>query len=52
MFIKFYIIEFNPSITEKSLDNAVSYAQILTKISDHIIQLIKHARKSALFAEG
>ena len=51
-FIKFEIVEFDPSITEKLLDNAVSYAQTLTRIGDDIIQLMKQARKSLLFIEG
>ena len=49
-FIKFGIVEFYPSITEKLLDNAVSYAQ--TIIIPDIIQLIKQARKSRLFTKG
>ena len=51
-FIKFDIVEFYPSITEKLLDNAVSYAQTLTIIPDDIIQLIKQARRSLLFTKG
>ena len=51
-FIKFDIGKFYPSIPEKLLDNAVSYAQTLTIISDDIIQLIKQARKSLFFTEG
>ena len=51
-FIKFEIVEFDPSITEKLLDNAVSYAQTQTRIGDDIIQLMKQARKSLLFIEG
>ena len=42
----------SPSITEKLLDNAVSYAQTLTIIPDDIIQRIKQAGKSLLFTEG
>ena len=51
-FIKFDIVEFYPSINEKLLDNAVSYAQTLTIIPNDIIQLIKEARRSLLFTEG
>ena len=51
-FIKTDIVELYPSITEKLLDKAVSYAQTVTKISDYIIQLIKQARKSLLFTKG
>ena len=51
-FIKLDIVEFYPSITEKLLDNAVSYVRILTIILGDIIQLIKQARKSLLFTEG
>ena len=51
-FIKTDIVELYPSITEKLLDKAASYAQTVTKISDYIIQLIKQARKSLLFTKG
>ena len=51
-FIKIDIVEFYPSITEKLLDNAVSYAQTLTIILNDIIQLIKQTRKSLLFTKG
>ena len=47
-FIKFDIVEFYPSITEKLLDCALFYAKTLITISDNIIQLIKQARKSLL----
>ena len=51
-FIKFDIAEFYPSITERLLDNALTYAQTLITIDHEIIQLIKHSRKSLLFTEG
>ena len=51
-FIKFDIVEFYPSITEKLLDSALFYAKTLITISDDIIQLNKQARKSILFTEG
>ena len=50
--IKFDIIEFCPSIPEKLLDSAVSYAQTLSIIPNDVIQAIKQARKSFLFTEG
>ena len=51
-FTKFDIVGFYPSITEKLLENAVSFAQTLIIIPDNIIQLVKQARKSHLFTEG
>ena len=51
-FIKIDIVEFYPSITEKLLDNALSYAQTLTIILNDIIQFIKQTRKSLLFIKG
>ena len=46
------LFSFFCSITEKLLDNVVYYAQTLTTIPDYIIKLIKHTKKSFLFAEG
>lgn len=51
-FMKFCIVEFYPSIIERLLDNALSYAKTLTTIPKNIIQLIKHEGKSLLLTEG
>ena len=50
-FMKFCIVEFYPSIIERLLDNALSYAKTLTTIPKNIIQLIKHEGKSLLLTE-
>ena len=46
------MVELYPSITQKLLDNAVSYTQTLTAIHDDIIRLVKQAGKSLIFTEG
>ena len=51
-FIKFDIVQFFCSITEKLLENVVSYAQTLTTIPDYIIKLIIRTKKSFFSAEG
>ena len=51
-FISFDIVDFYPSISEKLLDQALSWASKLTTISDNDILIIKHARKSLLFNTG
>ena len=51
-FISFDIVYFYPSISEKLLDQALSWASNLTTISDNDILIIKHARKSLLFNTG
>ena len=51
-FISFDIVDFYPSISEKRLDQALSWASNLTTISDNDILIIKHARKSLLFNTG
>ena len=51
-FISFDIVDFYPSISEKLLDQALSWASNLTTISDNDILIIKHARKSLLFNTG
>jgi hypothetical protein len=48
-FISFDIVDFYPSISEKLLDQELSWASNLTTISDNDILTIKHARKSLLF---
>jgi hypothetical protein len=52
IFISFDIVDFYPSISEKLLDQALSWASNLTTISDNDILTIKHARKSLLFNTG
>ena len=51
-FISFDIVDFYLSISEKRLDQALSWASNLTTISDNDILIIKHARKSLLFNTG
>ena len=48
-FLKFDIIGFYSSITEKLLKNAVSFAKKFTAVSDDTIKIILNARKSLLF---
>ena len=50
-FLKFDIVDFYPSITEKLLSVAISFAKLFTQIDDDAIQIIKHSRKSLLFNE-
>ena len=45
------IVEFYPSISEKRLSNAITYAQTLIEIEQKVIDIIMHSRKSLLFAE-
>ena len=52
IFISFDIVDFYPSISEKPLDQALSWASNLATISDNDISIIKHARKSLLFNTG
>ena len=48
-FIQLDIKEFYPSITEKSLNNAITFAKDYIWISKEDIRIIKHCRKSFLF---
>ena len=48
-FIKFDIVEFQPSISKKLLSKAIEYAQSVTTIEEKVIKTIYHARKSLLF---
>ena len=43
--------EFYPSITEKMLNNAITFAENYISISKEDIRIIKHCRKSLLFYE-
>ena len=51
-FILFEIIDFYPSISEKLLDQALSWVSSLGSISNEDISIIKHTRKSLLFSNG
>ena len=42
-FIKFDIVDFYPSMSEKLLDNALTFAKLHTTISDQEIRIFKHA---------
>ena len=48
-FIQLDIKEFYHSITEKSLNNAITFAENYILISKEDIRIIKHCRKSLLF---
>ena len=48
-FIQLDIKEFYPSITEKSLNNAITFAENYISISKEDTRIIKHCRKSLLF---
>ncbi len=52
-FISFDIVDFYPSISEKLLDQALSWASNLAIITlKDEISIVKHARKSVLFNDG
>ena len=48
-FLKFDIVSFYPSISEKLLSDALKWAKNLTKITDSDIEVILHCRKTFLF---
>ena len=48
-FIKFDIVEFDPSISEELLNRFISFARSITTISESVINIIYHWRKSLLF---
>ena len=48
-FICFDIVEYYPSISEKLLRNALSYASQFVDIPKYHIEIIMHSRKSLLF---
>jgi hypothetical protein len=51
--ISFDIVDFNyPTISEKLLNEALSWASDLTTITENDISIIKYARKSLLFGNG
>ena len=43
------IVEFYPSISEELLNRSISFARSITTISDLVINIIHHSRKSLLF---
>ena len=47
--IKFDIVEFYPSISEELLNRSISFARSITTISDSVINIIHHSKKSLLF---
>ena len=51
-FIQLDIKEFYPSFTEKTLNNAITFAENYISISKEDIRIIKHCRKSLLFYEN
>ena len=51
-FMMFDIKEFYPSITEKLLKDAISFAKKHVPISNNDMKIIKHARKSLLYSNG
>ena len=51
-FLQLDIVEFYPSITENLLTRALTFAETLTPIHADTIGIIKHCRKSLLFAEN
>ena len=48
-FIKFDIVDFYPSISEKLLMSCISYAKKFVDISEQEIEIILHTRKCFLF---
>ena len=48
-FTKFDIVEFYPLIPEELLNGSISFARSVTTISDSVINIIHHSRKSFLF---
>ena len=51
-FVQLDIMEFYPLITEKILDNALSFAKQHVEISVKDLRIIKHCRKSLLYREN
>ena len=51
-FLKFDIVDFYPSISQKLLQNAIKFAKLHTKIDKQISEAILKARKSVLFNEN
>ena len=51
-FIQLDIVDFYPSISEELLMKSIEYAQTITDVSAHTIEIIMHSRKSLLFNDG
>ena len=51
-FIQLDIVEFYPSITEELFNQAITYAESVIHIPDHVIKTIKNSCQSLLFSEG
>ena len=47
-FFTFDIVDFYPSISEKLLENAISFAKQHADVGDKIVEIIQHCRKSML----
>ena len=50
--MKFDIVDFYPSISEKLLQKTITYAKTIVYIEDSVIDIIKHSRKSLLFEKS
>ena len=48
-FLKFDIVDFYPSISEKLLENALNFARTATDVPDSTVNIINLARKSLVF---
>ena len=48
-FIKFHVVEFYPSVSKKWLNPSISFARSITTISDSVVNITHHSRKSLLF---
>ena len=51
-FLKFDIVDFYPSITEKLFNDAIEYAKSIITIPEEDEDIIRHSRKSLLFSAG
>ena len=50
-FIKFDIVEFYSSVSKELLNCSISFARSITTVSDSVIDIIYHSRKSLLFGK-
>ena len=48
-FIRFYIVDFYPSISEELLARSTNYAKAIINTEEEVIKTVFHARKSLLF---
>ena len=48
-FLQFDIMEYFPSISEKTFDEAISYAKRFAKITDDDVHIIKHGRRTNIY---